>query len=388
MKKFLFHRITLILVAVVLQLLVLTVALVVLRGSFAYFYGGSILVSFIALLWIINNNSNPAYKIAWIIPILVFPLLGGLFYIFFGGNKLTKKERSRMSLITRKTKEVLPAQSKELEELASLSERAAIQSRYISNASAFPLYKGTSSRYFPLGDDVFAVMLEELKKARRFIFLEFFIIQEGLMWDSILDILVEKAAAGVEVRVIYDDFGCLMTLPHRYNEQLQRMGIKCHVFNPLIPVISPRHNHRDHRKLLVVDGHTGFTGGINLSDEYINKKVRFGHWKDTAIMLKGEAVWSLTAMFLSMWGYLDNSTEDFEKFMDNDIDISMNSSIDSSMDKDSDMDSVKEIQTDNGGTNCDGFIQPYADSPLDEEFVGETIYMNLINKAQKYVYIT
>jgi len=201
-----------------------------------------------------------------------------------------------------------------------------------------------------------------LKKAEKFIFLEYFIIEEGVMWNSILDILKQKAEEGVDVRVIYDDAGCIFKLPYGYNKKLESMGIKCRVFNPLVPLLSSRINNRDHRKIAIIDGHTGFTGGINLADEYINEYEKFGHWKDSAIMIKGEAVWSMTVMFLSMWNYLDGSNEDFNKFKP-------------------DIEPLEE--------SCkDGYVQPFADNPLDDETVGEIVYLNLINKARRYVYIT
>ena len=165
------------------------------------------------------------------------------------------------------------------------------------------------------------------------------------MWDSILEILVEKAKSGVDVRVIYDDVGCLLKLPYKYDKKLESLGIKCCVFNPLIPLLYPRLNNRDHRKIAIIDGHTGFTGGINLADEYINEIQRFGHWKDTAIMIKGEAVWNLTVMFLSMWGYLRGIKEDFEKF--------------------------KPYKPLADEVVKDGYVQPFADSPLDDEPVGK-----------------
>lgn len=174
-----------------------------------------------------------------------------------------------------------------------LFRHAAVQSRYIQGHAYFPPYKNTVVEYLPVGEIKFQRLKEELKKAQRYIFLEYFIIEEGVMWNSILDILKEKVNEGVDVRVIYDDVGCLFKLPYRYDKTLEKMGIKCSIFNPLIPLLTPRLNNRDHRKIVIIDGHTGFTGGINLADEYINEYVRFGHWKDAAIMLKGEAVWNL-----------------------------------------------------------------------------------------------
>jgi len=318
----------------------------------------------VAVLGIINNHINPAYKIAWIIPILLFPIIGGIFYIFFGGKKLGKRARNKMRSIEDKTRKVLASQQSVLEEVALQNQIAANQSRYLQAYAHFPPYCNTTTKYFPSGELKFEKLKEELKKAEYYIFLEYFIIEEGEMWNSILDILIEKASEGVDVRVIYDDAGCLFTLPYRYDARLEKLGIKCCVFNPLTPLLSPMINNRDHRKITIIDGHTAFTGGANLADEYINKVEKYGHWKDSAIMLKGEAVWSMTVMFLSMWDYLREIEEDLEGFKYNDKLLDVNSK------------------------NGDGYIQPFADSPLDDETVGEIVYLNLINKARKYVYIT
>ncbi len=361
-KRFLLHRAIFVAFALTLQLLVLIGIILKLNEYFAFFYGGSIFISLIAVLFIINSASNPAYKMAWIIPILIFPIFGGLFYIFFGGNKLGKRTKRRMKYIEDKTKEALAAQPDILAEIGLLNENALNQSRYIQNYAYSPPYSNTATEYLHTGELKFKRLKEELSQAEHFIFLEYFIIEEGVMWDSILNILAAKAKSGVDVRVIYDDIGCLLKLPHKYDEKLEAMGIKCCVFNPLIPLLTPRLNNRDHRKIAIIDGHTGFTGGINLADEYINEIERFGHWKDTAIMLKGEAVWNLTVMFLSMWDYLKGIDEEFIKFK-GPIDLD---------------DKIE----------ADGYVQPFADNPLDDEPVGEIVYLNLINKAKKYLYIT
>lgn len=360
-RKFMLHRILLIIIALVLQLLVLIGVILSLNDYFTFFYVGSILISVGVVLWILNNNSNPAYKIAWIIPILIFPIFGGLFYIFFGGNYLSKRTRKRMKYIEDKTKEILLSNPEVIEEIKFSSEDAANQARYIQDYSFCPPYKNTTAEYLPTGEKKFAKLKEELRKAEHFIFLEYFIIEEGIMWNGILEILKEKAKMGVDVRVIYDDIGCLVKLPYKYDGKLEKMGIQCAVFNPLTPILSPRLNNRDHRKIVIIDGHIGFTGGINLADEYINEIVRFGHWKDTAIMIKGDAVQSLTAMFLSMWDYIKGIDEDFGKYKSR-LPLS-------------------EFQN-------DGYVQPFADNPLDDEPVGQIVYLNLINKAKRYLYIT
>lgn len=361
-RKLLFSRAVFFGIAIAAQLVILIGIITRFNQYFALFYGISILISIVALLWIINHNTNPVYKIAWIIPILLFPIFGGLFFLFFGGNKLSNRRKKRMICIAENTKKALTADSVILDEIQSRNETAYNQSIYIQNSSDYPPYHNWISEYLPLGEVKFERLKEELQKAEHFIFLEYFIIDQGVMWDTILGILKEKARQGVDVRIIYDDMGCMTTLPWRYDKRLAGAGIKCCVFNPMIPVLSPRLNNRDHRKIAIIDGITGFTGGINLADEYINAIEKYGHWKDSAIMLKGEAVWSLTVMFLSMWDYLCGIDEDFYRFR-------------------------QHLPADHGKT-WDGYIQPFADSPLDDEPVGETVYLNLINKARRYVYIT
>ena len=359
--KLLFQRVVIVGAFLAIQVAILVSMILKFNDYFVYFYGISILLSAIAVLSIISNKSNPGYKIAWIIPILLFPIFGGLFYIMFGMNQLSNREKKKMAVIGECTIKALQQEESILEELEKESSTAANQARYIRNYAYCPPYKNTKTEYLPLGEIAFERLKEELRKAEHYIFLEYFIIQEGIMWNSILEILQEKVAQGVDVRVIYDDVGCIMTLPYKYNKKLESMGIKCCVFNPFIPILSSRLNNRDHRKILVIDGHTGFTGGINLADEYINAYEKHGHWKDTAIMLKGDAVWSLTVMFLTLWSYHTNVNEDYNQYKPN----------------------VYQKEPHEGR----GYVQPFTDSPLDGEAVGETVYLNLINKAKKYVYI-
>ncbi|NLT95822.1 MAG: cardiolipin synthase [Clostridia bacterium] len=361
-RKFLFHRVALIIIAIILQLLVLLGAIIRFNQYIAYFYGGSLLLSIVAVFWVVNSRSNPVYKLAWVIPILLFPIFGSLFYIFFGRNKLNRRTKRQMKFITEKSQEVLEPKPRIIDEMAGFNENAANQSRYINDYSFYPPYTNTYTEFLPSGEIKFARLKEELKKAQHYIFLEYFIIDEGKMWNSILEILAEKAKAGVDVRVIYDDLGCILTLPYRYDKILEEMGIKCSIFNPLIPLLSPRLNNRDHRKIAIIDGKVGFTGGINLADEYIIEYEKYGHWKDTAIMLKGDAVWSLTVMFLSMWDFIRGINEDFSKFK---ISLPPDEKI-----------------------AGDGYVQPFADNPLDDEPIGEIVHLNLINKARRYIYIT
>ncbi len=363
MKKilqFLTHRLVVCVLLMLVQAAILVLMILEFQKYFGYFYILCIVLSVLVVLYIINNRCNPAYKIAWIIPILTVPVFGGLMYLIFGGNRLTGRERKRMSTVSQRFQKAAEELPNAMEELKEENVDAANQARYILDYAAAPPFRNTSSEYLPTGEAKFERMLEELQKAERFIFLEYFIISESYMWDRILNILKEKAKAGVDVRVIYDDLGSIMTLPPKYGRQLEEWGIRCRAFNPFVPILSLRFNNRDHRKICVIDGRVGFTGGVNLADEYINKRTIHGHWKDAAILLKGDAVWSLTLMFLSLWGDLAGEKEDFSLYRPDD--------------------SLPPVPS-------DGYVQPYTDSPLDGEAVGETVYINLIYKARRYVYI-
>ena len=324
--------------------------------SYLVFQAIGVVISF----FIVNSNINPSYKIAWIMTILTFPIFGVMFFIFFGNSRSGERLRKKMSEYQITEREKLMQNNEIADKLTEINEPVKKQADYLSEFGGYPVYEKTDTVYFPSGEDKFKAMLEELEKAERFIFLEYFIINEGEMWDSILDILVRKAAEGVDVRVIYDDVGCLLTLPYKYDRELERKGLKCRVFNKFRPILSAKMNNRDHRKILVIDGNTAFTGGVNLADEYINRYKKHGHWKDSAIMIKGQAVWSFTMMFLTMWNFLNNNEdENSDKFRP-----------------------TQSTDSENG------FVVPFTDSPLDDEPVGENVYMNIVSSAKKYLYIT
>ena len=308
-KKFLLGRATVMLLGVILQLAWILVFIQ--RYSMRYSFIGT-LIDIVALyiaLVIVNKNSNPSYKIIWMVVILAVPLVGVLFYFVFGRAKLVRPTRKRMEAINRQMEQEFPHNEGILEKLCQEDKSVYRQSKYVRDWAKFPVYENTVTKYYTRGEEMFPDMLAALEEAEHFIFMEFFIVEEGEMFGRILDILKRKAAEGVDVRFIYDDFGCVTTLPTKYYKTMQKMGIKCVRFNPLYPVVSVLMNNRDHRKILVVDGKVGFTGGINLADEYINKVVRFGYWKDTGIRLEGEGVWSFTIMFLEMWCYITRSME-------------------------------------------------------------------------------
>ena len=310
---------------------------------------------------LIAKNDNPAYKIAWIVVIMALPIFGICIYIVFGSNSLKKADMMRLARIERKYISEISKRTSAHEEALSDSAGALTQAKYLQNAASACVFGKTETKYYPLGDLLYPDLLDALSSAEKFIFLEYFIIERGVMWNSILEILAEKAKAGVDVRVIYDDVGSMLTLPHSYPSKLRALGIKCVVFRRFVPVLSSGFNNRDHRKICVVDGKVAFTGGINLADEYINVRERFGHWLDCGVRLRGDAVDAFTAMFLSMWEYRTLSESKFADFLAPDEYV----------------DSIE----------CDGLVVPYADSPCDDYQIGEDAYLNMISQAQKYVYI-
>lgn len=359
--KLFFNRLVIFGLALLVQLGWFLIFIVRLSNYSAYISTGLTALSILAVLGIINKDENPVYKLAWVVPILIAPLFGGLLYLMAGNKKPSRGMRRKLEKVGKKTDEFYVQGDSLLPELEEQDAYVSGQMRYIEKQAGYPVCKNTTAKYYEVGDTMFPDMLHELEKAEHFIFLEYFIVEEGRMWDAILKILEQKAAEGVEVRVIYDDMGSIHTLPMGYSLQLEQRGIKCIVFNPFVPFLSLVMNNRDHRKMLIVDGHTVFSGGINLADEYINEKLRFGHWKDTGFCLRGDAVWNYTMMFLQMWNAFRDEKEDFliyrphtwhpEPFV------------------------------------SDGYVQPYGDSPLDSEISGENIYINILNQAKHYVYI-
>lgn len=319
------------------------------------------LLSILVCLYIISRNSSGGYKLIWIFMILMFPVFGGLLYLLFSFQGATKKFARHAARTEAKAKSMLGFHGTSEEELLEELPSQAAQMRYLQNHAGFPVYTDSQTLYLSPGEKKFDCLLQELKKAQRYIFLEYFIIQEGYMWNSVLEILKEKAAQGVKVRVLYDDIGCFLKLPQDYDSQLRSMGIDCRVFNRFKPVLTSMQNNRDHRKIAVIDGKVAFTGGINLADEYINAIERFGHWKDASVMVSGKAAWSFTLMFLQMWELTTGEDEDYAQY-------------------DPWVLSDCPVQ-------ASGFVQPYADSPMDKENVGEQVYLQIINNARRYLYI-
>ena len=353
------NKIFIVAVLILIQLGVFFGIVFQLSEYFVWIYFLLIALSFIISVYVINRNDNPTYKMTWVLLIMALPVFGGLIYLLFGGQKVPKELRIRDNQAFSEYKEIIWQNAEIMEELQNSDTAAFKQANYLWKNAGFPIYKHTETTFFPIGEDKFTVMVEELKKAEKFIFLEYFIIAPGVMWDTILDILIEKVKQGVEVRVLYDDAGCITTLAPDYYKVLQGLGMKAKVFNPIKPRLAIQTNNRDHRKILVIDGKVGMTGGINLADEYINAEQRFGYWKDAALRVEGDAAWNFTVMFLNFWNAFRLSETDYDAFRP--------------------MPLVTPVS--------DGIVQPYADSPLDEEPMAETVYLNILAQAQRYVYI-
>ena len=309
LAKLIFNRIFYVAVAMLVQLGWILMMVLRLAAYSRYIDIGLRLIGIVLVLWILNKEINPSYKLAWTMLILILPILGVVLYFVFGRSRIAAIMQQHFEQRIEESREYLRDRPQTRQKLEALDPSASNQSRYISDVSTFPVHENTTSEYFQVGDDMFPVLVRELEQAEHYIYIEYFIINDGVMWRTILDILERKATEGVDVRLIYDGFGCLTTLPYHYERFLREKGIQCQVFNPFRPLLNIVQNNRDHRKICVIDGKTGFTGGINLADEYINQKRRFGHWKDTAVMLKGEAVWNMTVMFLHMWNVIANSSE-------------------------------------------------------------------------------
>lgn len=346
----------------ILMQLSLWIYLIILGGRRSSLISGLCsLISILVAVSIINKKEKPAYKLTWIFLILSVPVVGGLFYLLFARQSSARWYKREIEKTRERARPFLTQDGETMKSFLEEAPEYAHQVRYLQGYAGFPLYRRTATEYLTPGEEKFRRLLEELEKAEKYIFLEYFIVQEGVMWDAVLQILRRKAASGVEVRVMYDDMGCFLILPAGYQKKLESMGIQCVVFNPFRPVLSAIQNNRDHRKIASIDGKVVFTGGVNLADEYINTFEKYGHWKDASIMLKGEAAWSMTMMFLQMWDLCRRTQTDYEAY--------------------------RPWREEPCAVPSDGYVQPYADSPMDAENVGEHVYLQMINGARDYLYI-
>ncbi len=347
-------------------LLLLLFQVLLLLGLFQWFgeflphvLGGTALFIAGMVLYLLNSDIDPTAKITWLILIMLIPVFGALLFWYTQSEIGHRAVKKRLEEILSETRGKLPQDPKTYEALCQSSPDDAALARYLSRSGNFPVFSDTKVTFFPLGEDKFAEMLKQLQEARQYIFLEYFIVDEGMMWGRILEILAQKVQEGVEVRVMYDGTCEFALLPRNYPSRLKKLGIQCKTFSPVTPFLSTHYNYRDHRKILVIDGHTAFTGGVNLADEYINHVEKFGHWKDTAIMLQGKAAQSFALMFLQMWNITERHPE-YDRYLNLPVP---------------------------GGFSGGGYVIPFGDCPLDADKVGERVYMNILNHATRYVHI-
>jgi len=358
--KFIFGRVLIALIALFIQIAIFYISYKFYEEYIGYIFTAFSLLSAAIVIYILNNKQNPAFKIAWIIPVLIFPFFGVTMYLFLKVQQTPKRINKKIKIIEEDMKPHLKQNENILNDLDIESRRIYNLARYMNNTGNFPVYKNTDIEYFPVGESKFNRLVEELKKAEKYIFMEYYIIAKSKMWNTILEILEQKVKDGVEVRVMYDGMCSIKMLPWNFPEKLQEKGIKCKVFSPLFPVISTYQNNRDHRKIVVIDGRVAFTGGINIGDEYINEYERFGHWKDTSIMLKGDSVKTFIILFLQMWNLDEKKLEDYTKYINTDT---------------------------NEVTDDTSFVIPYGENPYDEYNIAEQVYMDIINTAKRYVHI-
>ena len=364
----LFSRVVLVSLGIAIQLAWLFAVVFLLSSDYLPIAIAFNFISLVAVLYIINRPGNPQVKLAWIVPILVLPLFGGIIFFISGGKRPKKKLRHALETSGRMM-DPLRVGNMNLDLSDPSKVPARREDRYLTgqchylDKCGYPVYRDTDADYFDDCREGWERLMEDLRAAEKFIFMEYFIIRPGEMWDGVLAILKEKAAAGVDVRLIYDDVGSISYVPRDYYRQLESMGIRCIAFNRYRPIYAVVMNHRDHRKITVIDGNVAYTGGINFADEYIGAEIRFGEWRDNVLRLEGEAVRSMTLLFLEMWNANrpTDTPDEAASFMP---DPQHSASI-----------------------RCQGLVQPYGDSPVDEEILAENVYLNIINQATEYVYI-
>ena len=313
------------------------------------YLGSMVVFTTVVLIYILNTDANPSIKLSWCILIGILPIFGTALYFYVQsdlGHRMVK--RIVNSSVTESLLHVeKPPEPNNIPNIA----------HYLKTQAHAQIYENSSVRYFPLGEEAFEEMILQMESAEKYIFLEYFIIEPGQMWNRMLDVLYRKAREGVEIRVLYDGTCAITTLPSNYPKQLECLGIRCKAFAPLRPLVSTHYNYRDHRKILVIDGRTAFTGGINLADEYINARQKYGHWKDTALMIQGQAVQGFTLLFLQMWNYSEKDRS-FAPYL-----------------------SLPEP------ISGDGIIIPFGCGPSDPEQVGKMVYLNLLNQAKHRISI-
>lgn len=356
LKRIAYGRTLLVIAALLLQIALLLSTWISILAQIPFVTGSVAVFTAVMLIWVLNTRENPSMKLSWCVLIAIMPLFGTVVYLFF---KLDLGHRAGRRLVQRSVAEsekYMQDTDATMEKIRDLEPQIYCLANYLRKHGA-PMCTARDVTYFPVGEDMFRQMLEELEKAERFIFLEYFAIAPSSMWDEILEILERKAQQGVEVRVLYDGSCAVSYFPHDYPKRLAQKGIACKVFSPFRILVSTHYNNRDHRKILMIDGKTAFTGGVNILDRYINRKEVFGHWKDTAVMVRGDAAREFTRIFLQMWNMMEKDPV-YQPYL---------------------------LQDDQKAEQ--GYVIPFGDGPHRNVRLGKMVYLNILNQAKKYVYI-
>lgn len=351
-----------------------------LRSYFPILFSANVFLQLVFIILIVNNKESSSVQLTWLILTAVVPFYSIPMFFFIKNDIGHRKLKKSTIEYINKSKDKVSQDPDLLNEVKENHPKLYNLASYINKTGCYPIYNNNGAKYYPLGDDMFPDMLKAIEGAKKYIFLEYFIIDEGIMWGSILKLLADKVKEGVEVRVLYDGMCEFSLLPHSYPDELRKIGIETRIFSKILPFVSTSYNFRDHRKLLIIDGSIVFTGGINLADEYINKIERFGHWKDAGIRLTGEAVKSCILMFLQNW-YLSVNTKE-RRVMEKNLLMKQIS------DERFVCECKKYLEAEEGEKHSEeGYVIPYGDNPLDNEKVGEIVYLDIINRAEKYVYL-
>ena len=360
--KLLFGRTTIFILLILIQIIVLFGGVYVLDEKVIVLNNVVGLIAAVIIVYLLNIQQNTSFKLMWVIIIVATPVIGVPFYFFVKLQPGTRAIGERInSLIVDQERLLLPDKDTVNRLMIDSGQEYGLF-KYLYEEGNYPVHDNSGAMYFPSGEAKFQELLHQLEKAEDFIFMEYFIVDKGEMWDAVLEILTRKAAEGVEVRFMYDGTCMMSLLPRNYPNVLEEKGIVCKVFSPMRPFLTTHQNNRDHRKIVVIDGHTGFTGGVNLADEYINRRRRFGHWKDTAVMIQGSAVNNMTLMFLQMWNIDEKTKENYHRYM------------------------YKPCPHD-VGMRFGGYMIPFGDIPYDDEEVGKKVYLDILNRANEYVHI-
>lgn len=349
-------------ISLFIQLIILVILMTYFGTEFMPIYYAMLVLSVVVSMFVINRDSDSSSKILWVFMIMALPFFGGILYLLFGGRKIPKalmiQDRQAYADYTAYAEQNLETLSQSGIEDSTLLRMTSLG----WNNGFFPVYYNMGCKYYPTGEEQFAAQLEAIRQAKDYIFIETYIIDQGTVLDEMIEVLEQKAAEGVDVRLMYDDFGCILNLPEGFDDRLRAKGIQVHPFNPVHPQLAIQMNNRDHRKTIIVDGKVAFTGGSNLADEYVNRIERFGYWKDMGIEIRGQAVEPFVIAFLQIWNYSSNVNTPYEPYI-------------------RDYSSYHQ-------DGKEGYVLPFFDSPTDDKNIGKRFHQNMISLADHTFWIT